>query len=58
MSDEAKCCECNRPVSYETGFSLQGTLSEGSQDRLYCPDCAPNQGKGYTLADLQQIREA
>lgn len=54
MSDEAKCCKCETPVSYETGFTLSGTLAEGSEHRVYCPECAPNQGKGYTLADLEQ----
>lgn len=54
--DEAKCCVCGRTVSYETGFSIQGTLAAGS-DRLYCLECAPETGKGYTLADLQQLRE-
>lgn len=57
MSDEAKCHECGRTVSYETGFSLTGTLAEGSTDRIYCPEHAPDQGRGYTLADLQQMRE-
>jgi hypothetical protein len=54
MSDDAKCCECGTPVSYDTGFSLTGTLAEDSEHRVYCPQHAPNQGKGYTLADLQQ----
>ena len=57
MSDEAKCHECGAVVSYETGFTMTGTLAEGSETRLYCPDHAPDQGKGYTLADLQQWRE-
>lgn len=57
MSDEAKCCECGRTVSYETGFTFTGGLADNSKDRLYCPDCAPGQGKGYTLADLERMRE-
>ena len=57
MSDEAKCSECDRAVSYETGFTMTGGLGDNSQDRLYCPDCAPDQGKGYTLSDLQKWRE-
>lgn len=54
--NEVKCCVCGRTVSYETGFSIQGTLAAGS-DRLYCLECAPTTGKGYTIADLQQLRE-
>jgi hypothetical protein len=54
--DEAKCYMCGRAGSYETGFSIQGTLAAGS-DRLYCLECAPTTGKGYTIADLQQLRE-
>jgi hypothetical protein len=57
VTDDAKCCECNRAVSYETGFTLTGGLGDNSQDRLYCPECAPDQGKGYTIADLEQMRE-
>lgn len=47
---------CGRAVSYETGFSVQGTLAAGS-DRLYCLECAPTTGSGYTIADLQRMRE-
>jgi hypothetical protein len=54
--DEAKCYMCGRAGSYETGFSIQGTLAAGS-DRLYCLECAPTTVKGYTIADLQQLRE-
>jgi hypothetical protein len=54
---EAKCAVCGTPVSYETGFTLTGGLGDSSQDRLYCPSHAPKQGKGYTLSDLQRMRE-
>lgn len=57
MSDDATCCECHQPVSYETGFSLVGGLGDSSLDRLYCPEHAPDQGKAYTLADLQRVRD-
>ncbi|MDP7706816.1 hypothetical protein [Mycobacterium sp. TY815] len=57
MSDEAKCCECGRTVSHETGFTMSGTLAEGSPTHIHCPDCTPNQSKGYTIADLQQMCE-
>lgn len=57
MSDEAKCCECGAAVSYETGFTFTGGLGDSSQDRIYCPSCAPDQGRGYTLSDLQKMRE-
>jgi len=48
-----KCYQCGEAVSYETGFTITGTLAEGSQDRIYCPGCAPAL-KGYTLSDLQR----
>jgi hypothetical protein len=51
------CCECGTPVSYETGFSMTGGLGDSSEDRLYCPKCDPNKGRGYTLSDLQRMRE-
>lgn len=51
-----KCCDCGTPVSYETGFTMTGGLGDNSEDRIYCPQHAPNQGKGYTLSDLQQMR--
>lgn len=57
MSDEAKCGECGTNVSYETGFSLTGGLGDNSEDRIWCPQHAPNQGKGYTLSDLQRMRD-
>ncbi len=44
-------------MSYETGFSLTGTLAEGSPHKVYCPECAPDQGRGYTIADLERMRE-
>lgn len=55
--DDARCCECNCPVLYETGFTISGTLAEGSKDSLYCPQCAPDQGRGWTLSDLERMRE-
>jgi len=55
--NEAHCHQCERVVSYETGFTLAGTLSDDSEILTYCPDCAPPQsGTGYTLTDIQQIR--
>lgn len=58
MSDvSGKCSVCDRVVSYETGFTLTGGLGDSSLDRLYCPDCAPKTGKGYTLSDMQKWRE-
>lgn len=57
MSDEAKCFECGATVSYETGFTMTGGLGDNSEDRIWCPQHAPNQGRGYTLSDLQQWRE-
>ncbi|WP_202376262.1 hypothetical protein [Mycobacterium intracellulare] len=57
MRDEPKCFECGTPLSYETGFTMTGTLADSSEDRLYCPEHAPDTGKGYTLSDLQRWRE-
>lgn len=58
MSNEAKCCECGTLVSYETGFHFAGSLGDDrSQDRIYCPSCSPDQGRGYTLSDLQRMKE-
>lgn len=54
---DARCHECDRPVSYETGFSMTGGLGDNSQDRMWCLDHAPSKGRGYTLSDLQQWRE-
>ncbi len=53
----SECCECGRTVSYKTGFSLIGGLGDSSKDRVYCPQCAPNRGKGYTLRDLERMRD-
>lgn len=57
MTDEAKCSECGTTVSYETGFTMTGGLGDNSEDRIWCPEHAPKQGNGYTLSDLQQMRE-
>lgn len=57
MTTETKCSDCGRTVSYDTGFTMTGGLGDNSLDRIYCPDCAPDTGKGYTLADLQRIKE-
>ncbi|AVO21640.1 hypothetical protein I5I01_gp34 [Mycobacterium phage MooMoo] len=55
--EAAKCNKCGAVVSYETGFSMTGGLGDNSQDRLWCLSCAPDSGRGYTLSDLQQMRE-
>lgn len=57
MSNEARCSGCDATVSYETGFTMTGGLGDSSQDRIWCPSCAPDAGKGYTLSDLQRWRE-
>lgn len=57
MSNEAKCSECGAVVSYETGFTMTGGLGDNSEDRIYCPQHSPMHGNGYTLSDLQQMRE-
>lgn len=58
MSDKATCCQCGAAVSYETGFTFTGGLGDSSQDRIYCPRHAPDQGRGYTVSDLQQMKES
>ena len=57
MSDEAKCSDCGATVSYDTGFTMTGGLSDSAQDRIWCPVCAPDTGSGYTLSDLQKMQE-
>lgn len=58
MSDgEAKCFECGVPVSCETGFTMTGGLGDNSLDRIWCPQHAPDQGRGYALSDLEKWRE-
>jgi hypothetical protein len=58
MSDDSfktgKCAKCGEPLSLEVGITNYGTKG-GS--KLYCTPCAPKHGKGYTLSDLQQMRE-
>jgi hypothetical protein len=49
-----RCAECGEPLSLEVGITNYGP--EGGSE-LYCSPCAPNQGRGYTIADLQQMRE-
>jgi hypothetical protein len=56
MSEAARCVKCGGEASYETGFSIQGDLNAPGYE-VYCEPCAPNQGRGYTLADLQQMKE-
>lgn len=57
MSDPAKCFQCGTTVSYETGFSMTGSLGDSSEDHIWCPEHTSKTGKGYTLSDLQRIRK-
>jgi hypothetical protein len=57
MTDAATCSECGTTVSYDTGFSITGGLGDSSEDRIWCPEHAPDKGKGYTLADMEKWRE-
>lgn len=58
MSDASfttrKCAECGQPLSMEVGITNYGP--EGNS-KLYCTPCAPNSGRGYTLADIRRWRE-
>lgn len=59
MSDDSfqtgECAECGELLSLEVGITNYGPIG-GS--KLYCAPCAPNAGsKGYTLSDLQQMKE-
>lgn len=58
MSDDSfrtgKCAGCDAPLSLEVGITNYG--SEGDS-KLYCTPCAPNSGRGYTLSDLQRMRD-
>jgi len=56
MSDGPECKACGQPVSLERGITVTGDLNAAGMD-YYCAPCAPNQGRGYTLADLQRMRE-
>lgn len=55
--DGQSCSKCGCELSLEVGIVRTGTLAEDSVDKLYCEPCAPNRGKGYTLADLERMRE-
>ena len=53
MSD---CSTCGQPLSPETGI----TASMGGDSEAityYCAACDPNKGRGWTLSDVQQMRE-
>jgi hypothetical protein len=54
--NDPACHQCGRTVSLDTGFTIAGTLADNSEVLVYCPDCAPPPRRGYTLADIQQIR--
>ena len=45
--------KCGGPLSPEVGITNYG--HEGDS-KLYCTPCAPNQGTGYTLSDIQRMR--
>lgn len=49
-----RCAECGEPLSMEVGITNYGPIGGSA---LYCTPCAPKQGKGYTLSDLQKWRE-
>lgn len=50
------CKACGEPVSLERGITVVGDLNAPGVD-YYCEACAPNRGRGYTLADLERWRE-
>lgn len=57
MSDEMpKCASCGAPVSLEVGITRVQGLGGGPVD-FYCAPHAPS-AKGYTLADLQAMKDA
>lgn len=41
----------------EVGIAVSTTLAEGAPYTYYCEPCSPNKGRGYTLSDLQQMKE-
>lgn len=51
------CSVCKQELSLEVGIVTSTTLAEGAPFTLYCEPCDPNQGRGYTLSDLQKMRE-
>jgi hypothetical protein len=51
------CAKCGEPLSMEVGIVQCTTLADDAPITLFCQPCAPNQGKGYTIADLAAMRE-
>jgi len=35
---------------------MSSTLTDGAPITLYCGECDPNRGRGYTLSDLQAMK--
>lgn len=53
----SECSTCGVELSEDTGWAVSTTLAEGAPITFYCEDCNPDKGRGYTLADLQKVRE-
>ena len=54
MAEQPSCCACGDPLSLEVGIVR---IDGGTDPGLYCEPCAPTSGKGYTLSDLQRMKE-
>lgn len=54
MSDEQKCAGCGAPLSEEDGITL--VMDDAGLREYYCATCKPP-GHGYTISDLQQMRQ-
>ena len=52
-----ECSECGVELSDETGWAMSTTLAAGAPITLFCEDCNPNKGRGYSLSDLERMRE-
>lgn len=52
-----QCSVCGCELTDETGWGFTTTLAENAPYTLFCGEHAHNQGKGYTLADFEQMRE-
>lgn len=50
----ARCSTCNQLLTLQMGIVNHGP--EGAS-KLYCGECSPTKDRGYTLSDLQRMRE-
>ncbi|SHQ62896.1 Uncharacterised protein [Mycobacteroides abscessus subsp. bolletii] len=51
-----ECAKCGDQLSMEVGIAMH---AEGNPEvtTYFCAPCDPNRGRGYTLSDLQKMRD-